>query len=205
MRSIAQYDLLSSPKLEPGGALTLSAEERTPLIQFNGVSKRYGQAVALTTTDILFETGKATVLIGSSGCGKSTILRLVVGLVQPTTGEVRFEGHVITSDNILEVRRKTGYVIQEGGLFPHLTARENVLLLARHLGRSDHEMRDRLSELCDLVRLPVGALSAFPLQLSGGQRQRVSLIRALMLKPEVLLLDEPLAALDPMVRATLQS
>jgi len=97
-----------------------------------------------------------------------------------------------------------GYVIQEGGLFPHLTARDNALLLPRHLRRPEAEMQARLAELCELTRLPQSALARFPVELSGGQRQRVSLIRALMLGPEVLLLDEPLAALDPMVRATLQ-
>jgi osmoprotectant transport system ATP-binding protein len=111
----------------------------------------------------------------------------------------------LTRDNILELRRRMGYVIQEGGLFPHLTARENILLLPRHLRRPEEETRTRLVELCGLTRLPEETLARYPVELSGGQRQRVSLIRALMLRPEVLLLDEPLAALDPMVRATLQN
>lgn len=98
-----------------------------------------------------------------------------------------------------------GYVIQEGGLFPHLTARQNILLLAEHLHQPQAEMRTRLAELCEMTRLAPAALSQYPVELSGGQRQRVSLIRALMLRPDVLLLDEPLAALDPMVRATLQT
>jgi osmoprotectant transport system ATP-binding protein len=176
-----------------------------PMIELIGVSKRFDSAAALSSINLKFEPGKTTVLIGPSGCGKSTLLRLIIGLIQPTTGEVRFEGEVLAPQNILELRRRMGYVIQEGGLFPHLTARDNALLLARHLRRPEVEMQARLAELCELTRLPESALARFPVELSGGQRQRVSLIRGLMLGPEVLLLDEPLAALDPMVRATLQT
>lgn len=175
------------------------------MIELARVSKCFDSQVALAPTDLKFESGRTTVLIGPSGCGKSTILRLVVGLIQPTSGEVRFEGRVLEPKNVLELRRRMGYVIQEGGLFPHLTALDNILLLPRHLHRSEKEMRARLTELCDLTCLPSEALAHYPVELSGGQRQRVSLIRALMLRPEVLLLDEPLAALDPMVRATLQT
>ncbi len=180
-------------------------EKYSPMIELAGVSKWFGSLMALSPTDLAFESGKTTVLLGPSGCGKSTILRLIVGLRQPTTGQVRFENEVVLPATILDLRRRMGYVIQEGGLFPHLTARDNVLLLARHLNRPEEQMRARLDELCALTRLSSAALSAYPLQLSGGQRQRVSLIRALMLRPDVLLLDEPLAALDPIVRATLQT
>ncbi len=148
--------------------------------------------------------GETKILLGTSGCGKSTLLRLMIGLILPTRGRVTFDGQPLTPQRLAGVRLRMGYVIQEGGLFPHLTARRNCLLMAKHLRWPVARQQDRLQELAELTNLPEELLDRFPAELSGGQRQRVSLIRALMLDPDVMLLDEPLGALDPITRADLQ-
>lgn len=174
------------------------------MLELRNVSKSYGETQALHPSDLSIGTGETAVLIGPSGCGKSTILRLMNGLIEPDTGTVQFEGERLTEANIRAARYRMGYVIQEGGLFPHMTNAENITLMARHLGREKQWTEDRLRELCKLTHFDEGNLTSYPSELSGGQRQRVSLMRALMLEPEVLLLDEPLGALDPMIRSELQ-
>jgi osmoprotectant transport system ATP-binding protein len=174
------------------------------MIELIDVSKSFGTTQVLQPTTLRLELGRTTVLIGPSGCGKSTILRLMIGLIEPNQGQVLFDGERVTPKNVMLIRRKIGYVIQDGGLFPHLSAAGNVGLLAKYLGWKKPRIDARIDELAELTRLPHEALSRYPAQLSGGQRQRLGIMRALMLDPAVILLDEPMGALDPLVRYDLQ-
>ena len=174
------------------------------LLQCCGVSRRFDEATALRSIDLAVEAGRTTVLLGPSGCGKSTLLRMMIGLLRPDSGRVLFDDRELNDDLIPNARRRTGYVVQGGGLFPHLSARQNVTLMAQQLGWEALQIHARLEELATLTHLSMGTLSHYPSQLSGGQIQRVSLMRALMLNPDLLLLDEPLGALDPMTRFELQ-
>jgi osmoprotectant transport system ATP-binding protein len=169
-----------------------------------GASKRFGPGQGLGRTDLRIAAGQTVALVGPSGSGKSTLLRLLLGLLLPDEGTVSFRGTPLLPSNLETMRQRIGFVVQNGGLFPHLSAERNASILARHLQWSREKISGRLAELAALVKLPRESLSRMPSQLSGGENQRVALMRALMCDPEVLLLDEPLGALDPITRYELQ-
>jgi osmoprotectant transport system ATP-binding protein len=170
------------------------------MYDLDSVRVRFGEVEALAPTDLSIAAGETLLLLGPSGSGKSTLLRCLIGL-SPFEGRLLFDGEPVR--DWTAVRRRLGYVIQEGGLFPHLTARGNVTLAAREFGWDASRIDARVVELGDLVGLDAAQLARFPGELSGGQRQRVAMMRALMLGPDVLLLDEPLSALDPVTRLRL--
>ncbi|MEP7185376.1 MAG: ATP-binding cassette domain-containing protein [Rhodanobacter sp.] len=190
--------------LHPAPETTAKRSPSGIAFEIDNASKRYGDIVALDRIQLHFARGSTTAMIGSSGSGKSTVLRMLLGLEQPDQGCVRVNGEVLQPDHVLALRRRVGYVIQDGGLFPHLTAFGNLALLPNYLGWHPPRIRERAEELAALTHLPMAVLDRFPAELSGGQRQRVALMRGLMANPDALLLDEPLGALDPIVRHELQ-
>jgi osmoprotectant transport system ATP-binding protein len=174
------------------------------VISVSGVSKSHHGKPVLVRASLEVPAKTCVALIGPSGCGKSTLLRLVLGLLLPDEGTITVAGQPVTPATCRAVRLRAGYVLQDGGLFPHLSAEGNVTLMARYLGWEPARARSRVDELAALVGLAPEMLARFPAQLSGGQRQRVGIMRALLLDPDVLLMDEPLGALDPMLRARVQ-
>jgi osmoprotectant transport system ATP-binding protein len=176
------------------------------MIRFEKVSKRYGNgSYAVDNLDLQVDAGELCVLVGPSGGGKTTVLRMVNRLVEPTSGKVLVDGRDIATLDRVELRRQTGYVIQQPGLFPHLKVADNVASVPRLLGWDRARVRARVSELLELVGLdPAVYADRYPHQLSGGQAQRVGVARALAGDPPVLLMDEPFGAVDPIARERLQ-
>lgn len=175
------------------------------MILFENVSKQYPDGT-MAVQDLSFEcpNGEITVFVGPSGCGKTTSLRMINRSIDPTKGRITLNGEDIKSHKLTDLRRGIGYVIQSGGLFPHRTIVENIMTVPRLLGRPRNEAKARALELMELVGLNTKLAKRYPYQLSGGQQQRVGVARALAADPPVLLMDEPFAAVDPVVRAELQ-
>jgi osmoprotectant transport system ATP-binding protein len=174
-------------------------------LEFRGVSYRIGGNLVLDNLNLRVESGRTLVLLGRSGSGKTTALKMLNGLLFPSAGDVLVEGRATTSWDLIELRRSIGYVIQEVGLFPHFTIGENVALVPRLKGWPADRITARVSELLHQVGLePAQFLDRYPRQLSGGQRQRVGVARALAAEPKLLLFDEPFGALDPVTRVELQ-
>ena len=176
-----------------------------PLVQFKNVNFSLSNNAIISDLNLTVERGETLVLLGESGCGKTTTLKLVNRLLSPTSGQVVVEGKLTTAWDPIKLRRHIGYVIQEGGLFPHFSIARNVGLVPTLLNWTAAKIDERVRELLNLVGLdPQRFAERYPRELSGGQRQRVGVARALAADPPLMLLDEPFGALDPLTRASLQ-
>jgi osmoprotectant transport system ATP-binding protein len=174
------------------------------MLILQNIFKTFGHRPALTDVNVSVANGATHALIGSSGSGKTTLLRITLGLIPMDKGYVKLNGEPLSSFTPAQWADRIGYVPQDGGLFPHISGRNNVSLIAKLRGWSRERIDARIEELSKLVDLDAAALSRFPAELSGGQKQRVAIMRAAMMDPDVMLLDEPMAALDPLIRRSLQ-
>lgn len=177
-------------------------------VQFKNVNKRFSKASynAVSSVSLSIHEGEIVTILGTSGCGKTTLLKMVNRLYEPDSGEILIFGEPISNLNAVELRRKIGYVIQQVGLFPHMTIGENIATVPKILGWDKKRISERIIELMELVELPSKEyMNRYPRQLSGGQQQRVGLARALGSDPQLMLLDEPFGAIDAITRGNLQN
>ena len=169
-------------------------------VSFHGVSKKFGELVVFNELSLALPSGRTTAIVGASGSGKTTLLQMVNALERPDSGSLQVFGEPIPQHQLQQFRHRIGYAVQGAGLFPHLSARDNVTLVARLLGWSEQRIQQRFAELLQAMALPANVADRPPRELSGGQQQRLGLCRALMLSPDMLLLDEPFSAVDPVTR-----
>jgi osmoprotectant transport system ATP-binding protein len=174
------------------------------MLELQHICKSYAGRAVLVDVNLTVPSGVTHALIGSSGSGKTTLLRITLGLISFDEGYVMINGQKLLSFTQVEWADRIGYVPQDGGLFPHLNGRNNVSLIAKLRGWSKAKIDARVEELRKLVELDAGLLGRFPHEMSGGQQQRLAIMRAAMMDPPVMLLDEPMAALDPLIRSSLQ-
>jgi osmoprotectant transport system ATP-binding protein len=174
------------------------------VIVFDHVTKKFGEVIAVNDLSIEIRDGETVMLLGPSGCGKTTTLKMINRLIEHTSGTILFNGKDIAQEDPVQLRRSMGYVIQQAGLFPHLTVGDNIGTVPRLLGWKPAQIRARIAELVDLVDLDPAIIPRLPRELSGGQQQRVGVARALAADPPVMLMDEPFGALDPITRQRLQ-
>ena len=178
--------------------------EDQPMIEFKNVSKIYGDNAAVDKINLTINPGDFVCFIGTSGSGKTTLMRMINRMLKPSKGDVFFKGQNIAQFNPVKLRRKIGYVIQNIGLMPHMTIYENITLVPKLLKWSEEKKRAKAKELIHLVELPEDFLDRYPSELSGGQQQRIGVIRALAADQDVILMDEPFGALDPITREGIQ-
>ena len=175
------------------------------MIRFEHVSKRFKETAVLSDISFEIEKGMFVAIIGASGCGKTTTLKMINRLIEPTEGKIFINGEDISQKDVIALRRNMGYVIQQTGLFPHMTIRENIELIPKVQKKSPDEIKKRTFELMEMVGLDRDTfLDRYPTELSGGQQQRVGVARAFATDPDIILMDEPFSALDPITRAGLQ-
>lgn len=175
------------------------------MIEFKGINKIFKNNIVLYDINLKLEEGNIIVFVGPSGCGKTTTVKMINRLIKPTSGQVLINGEDISNKNVIELRRNIGYVIQQTGLFPHMTIKENIGIVAKMQKMNSQEIESKTRELMEMVGLDYEKFAnRYPAELSGGQQQRVGIARALITNPDIILMDEPFSALDPITRSQLQ-